>query len=67
MPWKETSSMDQREQFLADYRRGHFTMQELCVRYAISRKTGYKWMARVADEGRRGLVERSRAPHSCPH
>ena len=46
MPWKETSSMDQREQFLADYRRGHFTMQELCVRYAISRKTGYKWMAR---------------------
>ena len=59
--------MDQREQFLADYRRGHFTMQELCVRYAISRKTGYKWMARVADEGRRGLVERSRAPHSCPH
>lgn len=59
--------MDQREQFLADYRRGHFSMQELCVRYAISRKTGYKWLARVTEEGRRGMAERSRAPHSCPH
>lgn len=67
MPWKETSPMDQREQFLADYRRGHFSMQELCLRYAISRKTGYKWIGRVAEEGRRGLAERSRAPHSCPH
>ena len=43
MPWKETSPMDQHEQFLADYLRGHFSMQELCLRYAISRKTGYKW------------------------
>jgi transposase InsO family protein len=59
--------MDQREQFLVDYRRGHFSMQELCMRYAISRKTGYKWVARVAEDGRRGLLERSRAPHSCPH
>ena len=67
MPWTELSSMDQRAQFLADHRRGHFTMRELCERYGISRKTGYKWVARVAEDGRRGLQERSRAPLTCPH
>jgi transposase InsO family protein len=63
----ETSPVDQREQFLAEQRRGLYTMQELCDRYAISRKTGYKWVARVLEDGRRGLQDRSRAPHSCPH
>ena len=67
MPWMETSPVDQRTQFLAEQRRGLYTMQELCDRYAISRKTGYKWLARVREDGRRGLEDRSRAPHSCPH
>ena len=67
MPWMEMSPMDLREAFLAEQRRGLYTMQELCDRYAISRKTGYKWVALVAEEGRAGLQERSRAPHSCPH
>ena len=40
-------------------------MRELCERYGISRKTGYKWVARVAEDGRRGLQERSRAPLTC--
>ena len=67
MSWMETSPMDQRQQFLADHRRGHVTMRELRERYAISRKTGYTWVDRMAVEGLRGLQERSRAPHSCPH
>ena len=33
--------MDQREAFLAEHRRGLYTMHELCDRYAVSRKTGY--------------------------
>ncbi|MEK6718367.1 MAG: helix-turn-helix domain-containing protein, partial [candidate division NC10 bacterium] len=40
---------------------------ELCTRYGISRKTGYKWLGRFEDAGRQGLQERSRAPHACPH
>ena len=47
--------------------RGMYTMQALCSRSAISRKTGDKWVARVAEEGRAGLQDRSRAPLSCPH
>jgi hypothetical protein len=47
--------MQERERFLADERRGSFTMRELCTRDAVRRKTGYKWPARYAEEGRRGL------------
>ena len=42
MPWMETSPVEQRERFLADHRAGHLKMTELCRRYGISRKTGYK-------------------------
>ena len=59
--------MDERLQFVDAARRAHFMMAELCARYGVSRKTGYKWLARFAEEGRRGLSDRSRAPHHCPH
>ncbi len=55
MPWLETSSMEEREQFITDDRRGLYTRAELCARYGISRKTGYKWLARYEADGRRGL------------
>jgi transposase InsO family protein len=58
--------MDQRLQFLADYQRGCFSMSELCERYVVSRKTGYKWVARYEDEGPAGLVDHSRRPHRSP-
>lgn len=67
MPWQEMSPMTERERFIADERRGLYTMRELCARYGVSRKTGYKWLARYAAEGRRGLGDRSRAPKTCPH
>ena len=59
--------MDQRERFIDDHQVGLYAMSELCERYAISRKTGYKWLERFQQEGRKGLVDRSRAPHHCPH
>jgi transposase InsO family protein len=59
--------MDERLQFVRDAQRDRFTMSELCARYGVSRRVGYKWLARYAAEGRRGLMDRSRAPHHCPH
>ena len=59
--------MDQRLQFVSDHQRSVGTMVELCARYGISRKTGYKWLGRYADDGPHGLLEQSRRPHSCPH
>ena len=54
-------------QFIQDALSDRFTMSELCARYGISRRIGYKWLERYAEEGRRGLQDRSRTPHHCPH
>ena len=62
MPWQESCAMHQRIGFINDYNSGSWTMTELCERYQISRKTGYKWLARYRDGGAAGLMERSHAP-----
>jgi putative transposase len=67
MPWKESVAMDERLRFVRDALSDRFTMSELCARYGVSRRIGYKWLARYDAEGRRGLTDRSRAPHHCPH
>jgi putative transposase len=63
MPWQESCAMDERICFISDHVSGWWTMTELCERYEISRKTGYKWLGRYAEFGAFGLMERSRAPH----
>lgn len=55
--------MDCRTCFIRDWQRDCWTMSELCLAYQISRKTGYKWIARQRDAGRSGLADRSRRPH----
>ena len=66
MPWLETSPVEQRERFIRDHRLELYSMVELCTRYGISRKTGYKWLDRFEEAGRQGLRDRSRAPRRCP-
>lgn len=59
--------MSQRGRFVVDFDSCLYTMTELCERYGISRKTGYKWAERYSAEGFEGLVDRSRRAKSCPH
>jgi transposase InsO family protein len=59
--------MTERHQFIAQYDSGLYSLSELAARFGISRKTAYKWLARYQEHGREGLLEHSRAPHSCPH
>jgi putative transposase len=66
MPWSETSPMDQRLQFIADVQRDE-DFSNVCRRYGVSRKTGYKWWERYAAHGVAGLVDASRRPHTSPH
>ena len=54
MPWLETAPMEQRERFIRDHRLALYTMAELSARYGISRKTGYKWLDRFDQGGRKG-------------
>lgn len=67
MPWEETTRMSRRVQFIAAFDSCQYTMTELCERFGISRKTGYKWANRYEKAGLEGLKDRSRAPKSCPH
>ena len=52
MPWEESSPMDQKTQFVSEYLRDTISFTELCDRYGISRKTGYKWIDRYQAEDR---------------
>ena len=61
MPWNETSVMDERMRFVLEHGERLSTMTELCERYEISRKTGYKWLDRYQLEGAGGLADRSHA------
>jgi putative transposase len=66
MPWQGVSPVDLRLEFTRAYGWGVFSMTELCDQYEISRKTGYKWVARFEAGGRAGLVDRSRRPRRSP-
>lgn len=66
MPWRSSSPMDLKTQFIADYLRELNTISELCREYQISRKTAYKWIDRYEADGAAGLADRSRRPHHFP-
>lgn len=51
---------DQREEFVRLARKPDSNVSELCRRFGISRKTGYKWLQRE------DLEDRSRRPKSSP-
>ncbi len=67
MPWSDVSPMDQKLMFVSDYKRQVFSFTELCRRFGISRKTGYKWIRRFEEGGLGALNDRTRRPHCCPH
>lgn len=64
MPWRDVKPMDEKILFIADHLRAICGFSELCERYGISRKTGYKWVERYQADGIEGLEERSRRPHT---
>lgn len=67
MPWMECSSMSNRLEFVMLARTPGANIQALCRAFGISRKTGYKWLQRYAEEGKNGLQDRSRRPQYSPH
>jgi transposase-like protein len=62
MPWKESTPMSQRQEFVLLANNPSVNFSELCQRFGISRKTGYKWCKRHQDQGLEGLQDRSRRP-----
>jgi putative transposase len=60
MPWKTDSPKEQRWDFVRQWLVKKGAVAEHCRRWAISRKTAYKWIARFTVQGRAGLVDRRR-------
>lgn len=66
MPWQEVSTMSLRREFINLAMQDDINMRELCRRFGISPKTGYKWLQRHREGGVQGLEDRSRRPHHSP-
>jgi transposase len=67
MPWKVSSVVDQRLQFLSSYQREEMSVTDLRLEFGISRPTAYRWINRYKEVGPEGLLDLSRRPHSCCH
>ncbi len=65
MPWQERTVMSERREFVAFASQEGAAISALCDQYGISRKTGYKWLARAAS-GDGSLADHSRRPRSSP-
>src|SRR4029077_16431600 len=66
MPLRELSVFDQREAFGKLAMGSEANRSALCRDFALSSKTGYKWLERHRVSGTDGLVDRSRRPHTSP-
>ena len=67
MPWKTTDVPMERAAFITEYRKGCWSMTDLCEAFGISRKTGYALLERHKNHGVAALTDRSRAPHTHPN
>ncbi len=67
MPWKEFTTMSLRLEFIKFALSDSANRAELCRRFNISRKTGYKWIKRYLQLGEAGLVDHSRKPKASPN
>jgi transposase InsO family protein len=66
MPWKEMDTMELRKEFVIFALQEGSNRRELCRRYGISSRTGYKWIKRYQEQGEAGLVEISKRPKHSP-
>ena len=66
MPWKKVSEMQEREEFIKRAIQPKANISELCREYGISRSIGHKLLKRYREEGKKGILPKSRAPKSNP-
>lgn len=66
MGWKLSCPMDEKKEFIEAWLSREFTFSDLCEEFGVSRKTGYKFLARFKAGGMAGLEELSRRPRSHP-
>lgn len=62
MPWRESSPMTERLDFIKACLNRNDHIVEVCDRFGISEKTGQKWLKRFREGGVEALEDRSHAP-----
>jgi len=67
MPWKVTTTMEQKLEFISAWRTGEHTITELCKSFEISRTTAYRLIDRFEKFGLEGLIQRKKTPQSHPN
>lgn len=67
MSWQEIRAESEKLKFIGDWLKEEFNFSDLCKRYGVSRKTGYKLINRYKEEGERALIPRTHACHNHPH
>jgi transposase len=67
MAWKETTAMEQKIEFITEWRSGAYSITELCRQFNISRPTAYKYINRYEQEGLQGLYEKTRSHSNHPN
>ncbi|WP_299257939.1 helix-turn-helix domain-containing protein [uncultured Aquimarina sp.] len=55
MPWKSTTTMEQKIEFICEWCAGKYTITELFRSFEISRPTAYKLISRFEKQGFEGL------------
>ncbi len=66
MTWKVSDPMSQKREFVELAQADGANLSELCRRFGVARKTGYKWLRRVREQGLEGLRARSSRPVRMP-
>ena len=66
MPWRDATMVNLREEFVRLASQEGANVSELCRRFEISRKTGYKWLRRWSSEGLAGLEDQPVRPLNSP-
>lgn len=67
MAWKEMTPVEQRKEFVAMASQSEANVSLVCRRFGISRKTGYKWLARSRQTEPDWALDRSRRPERSPN
>lgn len=67
MPWKTSSPMSKRQEFIDALLAERGSFQQLCATFSITPKTGYKWRQRFREGGPAALADGSHAPKQPAH
>lgn len=66
MSWQEKDRVELRKEFILLASKTGSNITQLCQRYGISRKTGYKWLNRFDENDASSLLDKSTRPFNSP-